>query len=319
MRHFINSGLTSLALVIGLAACAPSKESSQGSTGAETGAVQSAPASAAKTADPALWVVRDDDTTVYLFGTVHVLKPEMKWETERFNRAFSSSDVIYQEADMSDEIQQALGAIVPGLALYSDGRTLRDVLDDAAEKEVSEAAALVGLDMLSVDRMKPWFAAVGLTQMHMVKAGYRPESGVETVITAKAKAANKELRYLETAEMQLRLMAGLPEASQIEFLVAGAEAIEDQPDMLDDLVEDWFEGDVDGIGDLMSDEDAMGDGVVYKALLTDRNRTWTREIRELMNDEAGTFMIAVGAAHLAGEDSVINMLNDMGETVVRQD
>jgi len=88
--------------------------------------------------------------------------------------------------------------------------------------------------------------------------------------------------------------------------------------MLDELVADWAEGDVQGIADLIADEDMMGDGVVYDVLLVKRNRIWTKTIDQLLEDEAGTFMIAVGAAHLAGPDSVIVMLQAAGETVIRQ-
>ena len=311
MRKLLSSTILALTLI----SCAPATQTPDTpdtpATPTSSGAVKSV-------ADPALWVLKDEDTTVYLFGTVHVLKPDMKWQTAKFDRAFQKADVIYQEADLSPEVQQALGAVLPGLAFYSDGRTLREVLDAEDEKEVQEAAAIVGLDMLAVDRMKPWFAAIGLTQMQMVKAGYQADSGVEVVITAQANEANKPIRYLETAEWQLRLLAELPEESQIEFLVSGAEAIEDNPNLLDDLVEEWFTGDVDGIAEIMSDEDAMGDKIVYDAMLTKRNRNWTREIQKLMDAEEGTFLFAVGAAHLAGDDSVINMLRDQGETVTRQ-
>jgi len=311
MRKLLSSTILALTLV----SCSPASEAPDTHATPDAAPIVTV---AEKTADPALWMLQDEDTTVYLFGTVHVLKPDMKWQTEKFDRAFQKSDVIYQEADLSPEIQQALGAVIPGLAFYSDGRTLREVLDDADEKEVQEAADIVGLDMLAVDRMKPWFAAIGLTQMQMVKAGYQADSGVEVVITKQAKETDKPIRYLETAEWQLRLLAELPEKSQIEFLVSGAEAIEDTPNLLDDLVDDWFTGDVDGIADIMSDEDAMGDQVVYDAMLTKRNRNWTREIQKLMDAEDGTFLFAVGAAHLAGKDSVINMLRDQGETVTRQ-
>jgi len=316
MRKILTNAVCCLALITGLSACGASEKSAKVETKPTKENVSAA--TDVNSADPALWVVRDEDTTVYLFGTVHVLKPEMKWQTEKFNQAFAQSDVIYQEADISPAVQQSLSAILPGLAFYSDGRTLRGVLDDADEKEVKEAADIVGLDMIAVDRMKPWFAAIGLTQMHMIKAGYQADKGVEMIITAQANEAGKDIRYLETAESQLRLLAELPEDSQIEFLVSGAEAIEDTPNMLDDLVADWYEGDVAGIADLMSDEEAMGDMVVYDAMLTNRNENWTGQIRKLMQDEAGTFMIAVGAAHLAGPDSVIHMLEDKGETVVRQ-
>lgn len=267
---------------------------------------------------PALWVVKDVDTTVYLFGTVHVLKPETVWQTDAFAKAFAASDILYQEANVSEEVQQQLSALLPSMAFYSDGRTLMGVLDDEDEKEVLEAAEIVGLPPAALNRMKPWFAALGLTQMHMVKTGYRAESGVDPVLTKKAEAAGKPIRHFETAEQQLRMLADLPEDVQIEFLVAGSEAIEDAPDMLDELVADWEVGDVAGLADLISDEEAMGGEILMEKLLVERNKNWVKEIRELMDDEAGTFMVAVGAAHLAGEDSVIDLLREQGENVARQ-
>ncbi|PHR60994.1 MAG: TraB/GumN family protein [Robiginitomaculum sp.] len=267
---------------------------------------------------PALWLVKDEDTNVYLFGTVHVLKPETRWKNPKFELAFAKSDVVYQEADVSEGVQRVLAQLVTTLGLYSDGGNLFELLDDAQEKEVLEAAEIVGLPKEALSRMKPWFAAIGLTQMHMVKSGYSVDSGVEAIITAKAKEAHKAIRYLETAEQQLRFLAELPLHSQVEFLVSGSEAIEDTPDMLDDLVEDWAEGDVAGIAEMISDVDNMGDRIVYNAMLVNRNQNWARQIQKLMDDEAGTFFIAVGAAHLAGDDSVIVLLRDQGETVVRQ-
>ncbi|MBL4852803.1 MAG: TraB/GumN family protein [Robiginitomaculum sp.] len=269
-------------------------------------------------AGPAMWLVSDEDTKVYLFGTVHILKPETQWQTDAFNAAFAASDAVYLEADLSDEVQASMAALLPPLAFYSDGRTLMGVLDEADEKEVREAAEILGLPPETLNMMKPWFAGIALSQIHMVKTGYQADSGVEKVIADKAKASKKPMRYFETAEQQLHFLAGLPEDSQIEFLVAGAEAIEDQPEMLDELVADWVQGDVKGIADLIADEDVMGDGTVYDVLLVKRNRTWTKTIDQLLEDEAGTFMIAVGAAHLAGPDSIIVMLQDAGETVTRQ-
>lgn len=268
--------------------------------------------------EPALWLVKDADTNVYLFGTVHVLKPETKWQNATFDQAFARSDAIYQEADVSEAAQQKLSALIPALGMYADGGGLFEDLDDTEKKEVLEAAELVGLPPEALARMKPWLAALVLTQMQVVKSGYNPDSGVEAIITKRANAASKPIRYLETAEGQLRMLASIPGDSQVEFLVAGAEAIEDTPNMLDDLVTDWAEGDVKGIAALMSDEDAMGDKIVYNIMLVNRNRTWTTKIKSLMDDEAGTFFIAVGAAHLAGDDSVVQMLRDEGEKVVRQ-
>lgn len=301
MGMFLKSCVAGLAISAFLIGCSPKEKSTDGVI-----------------KGPALWLVKDVDTNIYLFGTVHVLKPETSWQTPAFTRAFNASQVLYQEADVSEAVQQQLGALLPSLAFYADGRTLMDVLDDADEKEVLEAAEIVGLPPEALTRMKPWFAAIALTQMQMVKRGYNAESGVDPVLTQQAKTANIPIRHFETAEQQLRMLAGLPEDSQIEFLVAGSESIEDTPDMLDDLVKDWVEGDVAGLADLMSDEEAVGGAVLLERILIDRNRNWAEEIDELMVREPGTFMIAVGAAHLAGEDSVVDLLRQQGKQVVRQ-
>lgn len=315
MRHYIlATAAFGLALLVGGCGSKDTKNSTEPSS-TELATKQQ---TQQYTDGPAMWLVSDEDTKIYLFGTVHILKPEMQWQTDAFNTAFDASDAVYLEADLSEEVQASLAALLPPLAFYSDGRTLMGVLDAADEKEVLEAAEILGLQPETLNMMKPWFAGIALSQIHMVKTGYQADSGVEKIIAAKAKLSQKPMRYFETAEQQLHFLAGLPEASQIEFLVAGAVAIEDQPEMLDELVADWAEGDVQGIADLIADEDMMGDGVVYDVLLVKRNRTWTRTIDQLLEDEAGTFMIAVGAAHLAGPDSIIVMLQNAGETVIRQ-
>ncbi len=301
MKTFIKSCVAGLALSVFLTGCGPQTKLEKKTE-----------------AGPALWLVKDADTNIYLFGTVHVLKPEMKWQTPAFTRAFSASEVLYQEADVSESVQQKLAALLPSIAFYADGRTLMDVLNDDDEKEVMEAAEIVGLPPEALTRMKPWFAAIALSQMQMIKTGYRAESGVDPVLTKKANTVGKPIRHFETAEQQLRMLASLPEDSQIQFLVAGSEAIEETPDLLDDLVEDWAEGDVAGIADLMSDEEAVGGRILLERILIDRNQNWAEEIDELMEREPGTFMIAIGAAHLAGEDSVVDLLRKQGKQVVRQ-
>ena len=264
--------------------------------------------------EPALWIVTDEDTTVYLFGTVHLLKPEMKWENERFNTAFAASDAVYQEADVtSDEAMQAMMKVLPGLAMYSDGQRLSDVLDDEEEREVQEAADIVGVPMAGLEGMQPWFAGLNLMQRQIMKQGYKSDSGVEMVISAKAKESGKEMRYFETASQQIQFLGGLPEDSQVEFLVQGAIAIEDDPNMLDRLVADWGEGDVESIGEMMSGVDDWGDQTVYETLLVNRNEDWAVQITDLMDDEAGTFFVAVGAGHLAGEDSLVEILRKKSE------
>ncbi|HFB54864.1 MAG TPA: TraB/GumN family protein, partial [Hellea balneolensis] len=75
---------------------------------------------------------------------------------------------------------------------------------------------------------------------------------------------------------------------------------------------------VSGISDILNDPANMGDEIVYAAMLTTRNENWTQTLNTLMENETGTFFFGVGAAHLAGNDSVIAMLEAQGWNVIRQ-
>lgn len=262
---------------------------------------------------PALWTVSDSDTTVHLFGTVHILKPETEWRTPQFDAMFETTDAVYFEADVSSpQAARDMARLVPQLGIYTDGKRLSDVLDSDEEREVEEAMDYIGVPMSAIEPMKPWLATVQLSVQALVKQGYSPDSGVETVLTEAAEAAGKELRFLETGEQQLRFFADMSQEDQVEFLVASAVQIEENPELLDTLVAEWAQGDVEEIGHIMADPEVMGSQHVYDVLIVERNANWVDQITALMEAEAGTFLIAVGAGHLAGEDSVVEMLRADG-------
>lgn len=265
---------------------------------------------------PALWTVADEDTTVHLFGTIHILRPETEWRTEAIDAVLETADAIYFEADVtSPEAQQAMARLVPQLGIYTDGTKLSDVLGDADEREVKEATDLIGVPMTAMEPMKPWLATVQLSMLALQKQGYDPASGVEIVLTEAARDAETPLRFLESGEQQLRFFADASMADQIDYLVATAEQIEKDPGLLDRLVAEWAEGDVAAIASIMADPEVMGSDGIYETMIVSRNRDWTRQITALMAAEPGVFLIAVGAGHLAGEDSVVEMLRAEGFTV----
>jgi len=264
---------------------------------------------------PALWTLSDEDTTVYIFGTVHLLKPELEWRTPELDAALASIDTLYTEADvLSSDAQAEAQTLVMDLGMLDNGETLTAILDDEEEKEVREALDILGVPMAALDPMEPWMAGVTLSQIAVMNQGYTPGAGVESVLIGEAQAAGKELAYFETVEEQLNFFANLPDEDQVDFLVASAEVIENEPDMLDRLVAEWAEGDIEGLGDMMADPGAFGSQAVYDVLLVERNRNWIPQIEAIL-EEPGTFMVAVGAGHLAGDDSVITMLRDKGYEV----
>lgn len=262
---------------------------------------------------PAMWLLSDEDTQIHIFGTVHLLRPELEWRTEAFDAALAQSDKIVFEVDMSSvEAQRAITTDFLARGMFQDGRTLREVLSEDDETVVSDAFDSVGVPMDAMNTFEPWMASVNLGVMKLVADGYDPSSGVETVIEAEAIEAGKSFGYLESISQQADAFDLLDERDQISMLYESALMLEESPQMLDLLVDEWADGDIDGIASLVASPDGVGfSGPVYDALLVDRNRKWVPQIETMLN-EPGTILIAVGAGHLAGPDSVITMLREKG-------
>jgi hypothetical protein len=171
--------------------------------------------------------------------------------------------------------------------------------------------------MVALEQMKPWLAAVTLSERMITNAGYDVNSGVERRLAPDAKSAGKEIRKLETVEEQLLVFADLPEAVQIRFLMDGVKEIDEESTILDEMVNAWATGNVEKLNEIMIEEDLAENPEIYAALLVDRNANWVTEIDKLIKSEPGTFFIAVGAAHLTGKDSVIAKLVPLGYTAER--
>ncbi|HEV7228797.1 TraB/GumN family protein [Brevundimonas sp.] len=278
----------------------------------EAPAARAVPQAAAGTG-PALWVIKDADSTIYLFGTVHVLRPTTAWGSPAVDAAFDSADVIYFEITNPDDV----AAAQPLMLQYgmSPQRPLNTLLTEAEYAKLGEAAGVVGVPVELLNQMRPWLVALTLSISPVVKAGYDPMSGVELVLRARAQAAGKPLKGLETLEEQIRILAGFPEEAQLAFLRQTLESYEEATTQLDGLVAAWAAGDVEGIERLGVAEMAS-EPVIYDAMLTKRNTNWANQIETMLEGE-GTVFIAVGAAHLAGDDSVQAILARRGVTSER--
>lgn len=265
---------------------------------------------------PAMWTLSDEDTEIHIFGTVHLLRPELEWRTAAFDAALSDADTIVFEVDMnSPEAQRAITTDFMARGVYQDGRTLKDVLSDEDEAVVAAAFDSVGVPIDAMNTFEPWMASVNLGVMKLVADGYDPNSGVETVIEGEATDAGKSFGFLESISQQADAFDLLDEEDQISMLYESALMLDESPQMLDLLVGEWADGDVAGIASLVASPDGVGfSGPVYDSLLVNRNRNWVPQI-EAMLDEPGSVLIAVGAGHLAGPDSVIQMLRDKGYEV----
>ena len=273
-----------------------------------------AAATATTDADPALWVVKDDDTTIYLFGTVHVLKPGLSWFDEAVKDAFDKSDEMMLEIVMPED-QAAVAKTMMPLAMDTTGKTIPSRLTADELKAYQAALVSVGVPANAFDSFEPWFPAMTLSVLPLTKLGYDPEQGAEKLLTKFAKADSKPVAGLETLEEQLGFFDKLPETQQVAFLNAVVKDIDKLGPMLDKMVGLWAKGDPDGLAVTMN-ESMAATPELAQILLYDRNARWADQIKTRM-DKPGTVFIAVGAGHLAGEKSVQDYLKDRGLTATR--
>lgn len=264
---------------------------------------------------PALWVIRDADSTLYLFGTVHVLRPTTAWGSPKVDAAFASADDIWFEISNPDD-QAAIVPLIQQHGLSPD-RPLSSLLTAEEMTALNTAATAAGLPAAQLDMFRPWFAGLTLSVAPLVKAGYDPQSGVEMILKARADAAGKSIHGFETIDKQIGILAGMPEADQLSFLRSTLEAWDDATVELDQMVDAWASGDVATLQRVAVDEMRTEAPAVYEALLVKRNTDWADQIQTLLAG-SGTAFIAVGAAHLAGDDSVQEILGDRGVTVTRE-
>jgi uncharacterized protein len=263
--------------------------------------------------DPALWVVKDADTTIYLFGTVHVLKPGLGWFDDGVKAAFDASSELLTEMIEPDE--QTTQKVILSKALDPDGPALSQKLSPDARKAYEAAMASVGLPVAAFEPFEPWMAAMMLAILPLQKLGYDPNSGVEKQLEAAAKSPAKTRTAFETLEEQIGFFDQLPEQQQIDFLNETVKEVGNAGATLDAMVKVWGEGKPDELAALMNRE--LGKyPEIAKVLLSDRNARWAKTIKARL-DKPGTVFVAVGAGHLAGKDSVQDYLKAEGLEATR--
>lgn len=265
------------------------------------------------TATPALWKAADEDTTIYLFGTVHVLPDGIEWYHGHVAKAFGSSDMLVTEIEMGPESMGSVQTVVMAVGMLPEGQTLRGMLSDEQRAAYEAALAKVDVPAAAFDRFEPWYGAMMMTMLPLLKQGYTTDAGVEKVLGTKADGALAR-GALETVEEQLSIFDGLPLDAQIAFLMEAIDGVDEVKAMLDAMVAEWAEGDAAELARLMNE--GMTDPVLAERLLYARNANWAKWIDERL-DTPGTVFVAVGAGHLAGEQSVQDKLAELGIETVR--
>lgn len=275
---------------------------------APAGSVLAKEAAPSTNADPALWVVRDKDTTIYLFGTVHVLTPGIQWFGGKVKAAFDRSDELVVE--VVEPPKDAMLGVITKLGVNAEGPALSTKLTPEAREKYARVMTEYGLPWQSFERFDPWLPAMTLAVAPFAKLGYSADEGAEKILQKAATDAGKPVTGLETVEQQLGYFDGLPEDQQIAFLNATVDEIPGAEKEFATLIDHWKAGEPEALADELN-ESMETTPELADVLLFQRNARWAEWIKQRM-DKPGTVFVAVGAGHLAGAKSVQDRLKAMG-------
>ena len=263
---------------------------------------------------PALWRVADEDTSIYLFGTIHTLPEGVAWRTPRIEQAIAASDELVTEIALgADETPSATAMMRLGIA-----RDLPPILErvPAERREaLRQAIAGTGIPIAVYDRMKTWTAALTIAAFAFRQAGLDPEQGVDRRLSAAFSERRRRLSGLETLEEQLGFFDNLSEEEERAFLQGVLETPAEIRGEFDQMLAAWLSGDTAAIARTFDDETTISPQL-REALMTRRNERWAAWLRRRL-EQPGTVFVAVGAGHLAGRDSVQAMLERAGLSVER--
>jgi hypothetical protein len=265
-----------------------------------------------------LWAVKGEHNTVYLLGSIHVLRPTDARLPEVAEQAYADAERLVMEIDLDEpgaNDPQALLEEMQRTALLPEGQSLRSVLGRDYD-EINSRARAAGLDLGLVDRFAPWFVATTLLQLELARRGFSPEYGIEQTLAARAGRDHKPIEGLETAAQQLGLLASLPLPMQKRFLEMTLDESDQLDEQVGELLRAWRDGDAAALARLLSDEfDEFPD--LYRTLTVDRNRAWVGKLAGLLDDR-DDYLVVVGALHLVGRDSVVELLEKRGYEVVQE-
>jgi uncharacterized protein YbaP (TraB family) len=253
-----------------------------------------------------LWQIRDADTRVWLLGSIHLLRESDYPLPGPIREAYAEADALVMELDMDDLDSAMVSAVMFSRGTPPEGETLASLMGPEDYARARRAAAAAGIDLDRLQGAEPWYAALTLTQMLLMRAGYDPRQGLDQHMAGLARRDGKPIAGLETFEEQIVFFDSLPMALQSDMLLEALAEIEDLEAGMGRTVEAWRRGDTAYLADELLEELRRYPDL-YDRLVTERNRKWAPRIAALLQRE-GDYLVVVGALHLVGPDSVLALL-----------
>jgi len=260
-----------------------------------------------------LWQIKTASNTVFILGSIHLMKPEHYPLDPALKAAFEQVDHIVTEVDIDSLAMPDVAQNIARTGLYMDGSRLSDKLSEKTYGVVKQTAEELGFNPAMLNQFRPWFAALTLATLKLQKLGFQPQFGIDKYFHTKAKTKNKDRHALETIHFQTSLLSKMSETMQEDMLLQTLIDLKTVDTYFDDLYQAWLTGDMQKLDAMLSDnyEDYPN---IYKYMIVDRNKDWVPKIQQFMRSNEN-YLVIVGAGHLVGKESVVDLLRAKGYQV----
>jgi len=257
-----------------------------------------------------LWELHGKHNTVYLLGSIHVLRPSDYPLSPVMLDAYRDAKSVLMEVNLQEISSEQVQAEMLGSAVLPEGKTLPDVLGKERYGRAEALAREVGVQLSLFDQFAPWFAAEAISQLQLTQLGFQPQTGVEMYFMERARNDGKSVAGLETVHDQISLFQNMSLDTQAEYLLSSLEQAHDLPKEVDSMVRAWQRGDTQWFAEELKSE-LGSDPHLYQSVLVARNRKWVPKIEALLNGDVN-YLVIVGTGHLVGQGSVIELLKKDG-------
>lgn len=264
-------------------------------------------------AQPPVWVVRDADSELVLFGSVHVLPPGLPWRSAALDAALRDADDLWFELPSGPDAEQEIARLAASRGMLAPDQSLFTLLPPADAARLIKVADAHGMDKASLSRLKPWLAEVALASAVYAKAGADSRFGVEAMLGGSVPAAVRR-EALETASQQIGFFDETPMAEQLASLAGSLRELEEDPDTFADLVRAWMAGDVGALDREALQPLRRASPGVFRRLVTERNERWVSTLDARLKGNGRT-VVVVGVGHLVGAEGLPARFRALGYSV----
>lgn len=261
-----------------------------------------------------LWKVQSKEGAIRVLGSIHYLKQENYPLKKSIQDAFENCQTLVLEIDPS-ALELAQQATLEK-ARYRDGTHLVQHISPETHQLAERRARELGIDISQMAPFKPWFVAISLASLQLRKAGFDPNYGLDRFLADQAKRRDKNIRGLESLEFQFGLFDHLSSSEQDSMLRQTLTELDLLTKGVDQLVQSWLSGDVRAVEDLLL-AGMKEYPAVYRKVVVDRNRHWLPDLINML-EQGEKALVVVGAAHLVGNDGLIELLKQRGYSVEQQ-